>query len=116
MVSTDCIIIVIIICVIILILFTLYEIIKCIRRHNTQNENKTVEYNMVGGNDGSNELDTASIPSRFPQVGVLTNRIIRDHSLDEFVYLDKTDGLHVNDLGYARISQELAKYLYNLKS
>ena len=27
-----------------------------------------------------------------------------------------TDGLHVNDLGYARISQELAKYLYNLKS
>ena len=42
------------------------------------------------------ELSQLSIPSKFPSVGVLTNEILYRTPLTEFVYLEKTDGLHTN--------------------
>ena len=36
------------------------------------------------------------VPRKFPQVGVLTNEILYRTPLSEFVYLEKTDGLHAN--------------------
>lgn len=36
------------------------------------------------------------IPQKFPQVGVLTNNIIYNTPLSDFVVLEKTDGLHAN--------------------
>lgn len=37
-----------------------------------------------------------NIPKHFPQVGVLTNRILQTTPLTSFVWLEKTDGVHNN--------------------
>lgn len=76
----------IIIIVIIIILFIMSILLCfCIKKF-INNDN---DYNIIGGNN-------LKIPTKFPQVGVLTNNILREHDLNDFVVLDKTDGLHIN--------------------
>ena len=51
---------------------------------------------MSGGSVNEN----IKIPKMFPQVGVLTNRILQTTPIDKFVWLEKTDGLHTNLIIY----------------
>ena len=44
----------------------------------------------------SSNTSKLRIPSKFPQVGVLTNEILFKNKLSDFVCLEKTDGIHAN--------------------
>ena len=44
----------------------------------------------------ANDINEIVIPNNFPQVGVLTNKILQTVPLENFVWLEKTDGLHCN--------------------
>ena len=88
--------------IIILLFLLLWLIIKLTK--NKQQIEESNKYNLLGGNnkeveyiDGDiNDYMSITINKPFPQVGVLTNNILRSNELKDFVYLDKTDGLHVN--------------------
>ena len=72
-----------------MIFYSLWLLLSdCIRK----DDNYT--YTMSGGYD--NKFNNLKVPKRFPQVGVMTNRVLKTHQLKDFVILDKTDGLHVN--------------------
>lgn len=80
-------------------IYVIYLIADCI------NSGCHTNYTLTGGNTLEDEVD---IPKRFPQVGVLTNRILKQYKLNEFVVLAKTDGIHVN-LAF------LGNYMYSIK-
>ena len=72
---------------------------------NNKNKNKTfnISYKsnnnitLFGGNNDSTVTDNNFVlPKRFPQVGVLTNKVFNTYTLDDFVWLEKTDGEHIN--------------------
>lgn len=44
----------------------------------------------------AHDVSEIVIPNNFPQVGVLTNKILQTTPLENFVWLEKTDGLHCN--------------------
>ncbi len=110
-----------IILIIFALIVSLFEIYKHINelineKYNIPRDNDKKTYiSLIGGNENNNEQDNKNdnnnekqkdiitefikkIYFKFPQVGVLNNDILRKHELNEFVYLDKTDGLHVNVL------------------
>lgn len=66
--------------------------------------NSSVNHGINGGKNkklkGSDISDISDneivIPNNFPQVGVLTNKILQTVPLENFVWLEKTDGLHCN--------------------
>lgn len=76
------------------------------RNKNGNNEGKQImnknEKRNFGGNNELNELERfiKNINFKFPQVGILNNNILNKYELKKFVYLDKTDGLHVNIILY----------------
>ena len=43
-----------------------------------------------------NITNKIKVPDYFPQVGVLTNKILQTTPIEKFVWLEKTDGLHCN--------------------
>ena len=122
-------VLIIIIVIIIIILFCLliYRLIinnkydlSNSQQYNSQSnkyiDNDKQYYNniLIGGND------KFELPKRFPQVGVLTNKIFNTYSLDDFVWLEKTDGEHINLLIYDKElyyvnygNKELLKNKYN---
>lgn len=93
-------IVIIIIFIVILSILLIYNIIA-----NNKNKNKTfnISYKsnnnitLFGGNNDSTVTDNNFVlPKRFPQVGVLTNKVFNTYTLDDFVWLEKTDGEHIN--------------------
>ena len=89
--------------------FVWFVIGKIYYSSNSEQMNST--YTLLGGrkpvrnSDSSNSETSIStneieaqiqIPNSFPQVGVLTNDILYKTPLSDFVWLEKTDGLHYN--------------------
>ena len=70
--------------------------IKAILSGGNFNANSTVNHSIVGSSKKKNSVDEIKIPDNFPQVGVLTNKILRTIPIENFVWLEKTDGLHCN--------------------
>jgi len=80
-------------------------------------------YGISGGDDAPTKLLPDSIANetnkRYPQVIAFTNKIMRTVPLEKFVWLEKTDGLHMiiiiynNDL-YVR-EKESIKYIRTIK-
>lgn len=73
--------------------------IMCMNKDDTLNPSLI---SMSGGQIKSTHhaapSSPANIPKWFPQVSVLTNEIIRKIPIESFVWMEKTDGLHVNIL------------------
>ena len=63
---------------------------KNVKKHSP---NKSSNHSFDSSNASKSKLH---IPSRFPQVGVLTNEILYKNKLSDFVCLEKTDGVHAN--------------------
>ena len=64
-------------------------------------DNSSINYGICGGKNKKLKASDISdneivIPNNFPQVGVLTNKILQTVPLENFVWLEKTDGLHCN--------------------
>lgn len=69
------------ICLVIILLFIIAIILLSVFQNRS--DTKII---MSGGN----------VYKKFPQVAVMNNYILSKHNLDDFVYLEKTDGVHVN--------------------
>ena len=60
-------------------------------------------------------MSGGNIYKKFPQVAVMNNYVLSKYSLEDFVYLEKTDGVHVNLLIKNDKLQHIKEYnnIYN---
>lgn len=79
---------------IVLVIFVMFFIIDNFYRHHKSAMQKSSS--LIGGNHETTQSTKMIIPKRFPQVGVLTNDVIHTIPIEHFVWLEKTDGEHVN--------------------
>lgn len=92
-----------IIIVVIISIFLISVIIVEILNHFSNDYfidiDRTNQMPIIGGNISNIPKEILEIINvRWPQVGVVSNRLFQDVPLDKFYYSEKTDGLHVNVL------------------
>ena len=68
---------------------------------------KIHKHSLSGASKHDNDI---KLPDAFPQVGVLTNRILQTTPLENFVWLEKTDGLHCNLMIKDNILYNIRRY------
>lgn len=79
---------------------------------NKANSNKSNSIKLNSKNI-SDAIANIKLPKYFPQVSVLTNRILKETPLDKFVWLEKTDGTHYNILIYDNKMYYIRKHKEN---
>ena len=55
------------------------------------------------------KVPNVTLPKAFPQVGVVTNSLLKTTPLDKFVWLEKTDGIHHNILIYENVMYDIVR-------
>ena len=55
------------------------------------------------------KVPNVTLPKAFPQVGVVTNSLLKTTPLDKFVWLEKTDGMHHNILIYENVMYDIVR-------
>ena len=84
-----------------------YRRTKLLRRFNMSLQGGRT--NKLSHKTSLRTVDDMKIPKRFPQVGVLTNDIIHKIPIEQFVWLEKTDGEHVNVIIFNKRAYTLDK-------
>ena len=79
------------------------------KKNDRKNDNKRDEHVGMYDDRGGTHPSGMIIPKYFPQVGVLTNRVLQLAPLSSFVWLEKTDGLHNNLIIYENTLYSIIK-------